>query len=99
MNICDDCTKTWTCKNKPLSTTKCRDYEGDKYWCVSTIRWLDFYAKAETASKAKYAMFKVIRQQEYYDDFRFSEFVHECLHVMQIDRDTYNCHKEDGWCV
>lgn len=30
MSICYDCTKERTCKNKPLATTRCKDYKEER---------------------------------------------------------------------
>jgi hypothetical protein len=100
MSICYDCAKERNCRNKPLWGVGCRKYEGDKYWCVSSDKYVDFYAKAETASKAKGAMWAAIQKQEEYEYHKtsFYDFVHSGLYVMQVDRLTYECHKIDGWC-
>ena len=101
MSICYDCTKKRTCRNKPIWHTGCRKYEGKKYWRVTSDKWQDFYAIAETASKAKGAMWAAIQKEEEYEYYKtsFYDFVHSGLYVMQVDRFTYDCHKENGWCV
>lgn len=101
MSICYDCTKERTCKNKPLLHTGCRKYDGVKYWCVTSNKWYDFYAKAENASKAKGALWAAIKKAEELDFVKtsFYEFVHSDLCVMQIDSFTYDSRKEYGWSV
>lgn len=100
MSICHDCTKERTCKNKWLNNHDgCKKYDGVKYWRISSDEWQDFYAKAETASKAKYAMFKVITSYYDYEEYTFREFVNSGLYVTQVDSLSYDCHKEIGWCA
>ena len=99
MSICYDCTKERTCKNKPLLHTGCRKYEGDKYWCVKSDKWIDFYAKAETASKAKGAMWAAIQKTEEFEYYKtsFYDFIHSGLYVTQVDSFEYDSRKEHGW--
>lgn len=100
MSICFDCTKERICKNKWLNHHDgCKNYEGNKYWCVSSSKWRDFYVKAETKSKAKGAMWAAIRKEEELEYYKtsFYEFVHSDLYVMQIDSFEYNSGKEHGW--
>lgn len=101
MSICYDCAKERTCKNKPLLHEGCKNYEGEKYWCVSSDKWHDFYAKSETASKAKGAMWAAIQKEEELEYYKtsFYGFVHSGLYVTRVDRFTYDCHKIIGWCA
>lgn len=70
-----------------------------KYWCITSHDFVDFYVKAESASKAKYKMYKHLLTLELLEDYSFKQFISTRPRAFDVNETRYNSGKELCWGI